>query len=355
VEQSRAWLKKIVVRNKTVGGNCEIITGQPAKFHLRSKTMTKSLPRPEVIITHESDLDGLIAGVLLQRLARKLFNTDVRLEAYHYNFWKQRELREKSGWVTDFSFESRLDKAEWAIIDHHATDASAKNATLIHDLKKSAGLLCYELCKEEGLGSPRLDRLVHLNNVADLFLEDDPDFTLASDYANLVKIYQFWNLHTLLGGEIERLLDHPLLEVMAVKRRVEDPLGFEWSKSNVTEISPAVGFVETVIGNNNLIVHQLLERQASRYPVLVTLFRRTNNVIIASFRSRNGEALKVAEKFQGGGHANASGATMPKSVRTIPDAVSYLRQVLNPKKEAPLNSLENLFSSIEMEQKQQVR
>jgi len=27
-----------------------------------------------------------------------------------------------------------------------------------------------------------------------LFLEDDPDFMLASDYANLVKIYQFWNL-----------------------------------------------------------------------------------------------------------------------------------------------------------------
>ena len=43
--------------------------------------MTKSLCRPEVIITHESDLDGLVSGVLLQRLARKLFNTDVPLEA----------------------------------------------------------------------------------------------------------------------------------------------------------------------------------------------------------------------------------------------------------------------------------
>jgi len=53
------------------------------------------LPMPDVIITHESDLDGLLAGVLLQRLARKLFDTDARLEAYHYNLWKQRELREK--------------------------------------------------------------------------------------------------------------------------------------------------------------------------------------------------------------------------------------------------------------------
>jgi oligoribonuclease NrnB/cAMP/cGMP phosphodiesterase (DHH superfamily) len=228
------------------------------------------------------------------------------------------------------------------------TEVAPKNALLIHDIGKSAGLLCYELCQKHGLGSPTLDRLVHLNNVSDLFLEDDPDFILASDYASLVKIYQFWNLHTLLAGEIEKLLDHPLLEVMAVKRRIEDPLGYAWSKDNITEITPTIGFVDTVLGNNNLIVHQILERQATSYPVLITLFRRTNGVIIASLRSRNGEALKVAEKLQGGGHANASGATLPRSARTIPDAVAYLRQVLNPKKDAPLNSLDSLFSGIDV-------
>src|SRR5207247_8543156 len=305
------------------------------------------LPMPDVVITHESDLDGLLAGVLLQRLARKLFDTDVRLEAYHYNLWKQRELREKSAWVTDFTFEARLDKPNWLVVDHHVTEVKPQNAQLIHDVNKSAGLLCYDLCRERGLGSPALDRLVHLNNVADLFLEDDPDFVLAGDYANLVKIYGFWNLHALLGGEIEKLLDHPLLEVMAAKRRIEDPLGFEWSKGNVAEISPTVGFVDTVVGNNNLIVHQLLERQATRYPVLITMFRRGNGVIIAHLRSRNGEAIKVAEKLQGGGHANACGAIMPRSVKTIPDAVVYLRQVLNPKKNTPLNSLERLFSTME--------
>src|SRR5262245_30786674 len=314
--------------------------------------MTNTLLRPDVIITHESDLDGLVAGVLLQRLARKMFNADIPLEAYHYNFWKQRELRESAAWVTDLSFEPRLDRANWAVIDHHATEALPKQATLIHDVNKSAGLLCYELCKEQGLGSPALDRLVHLNNVADLFLEDDPDFALASDYANMVKIYQFWNLHALLDGKIEKLLDHPLLEVMEVKRRVEDPLGFEWSKLNITEISPTVGYVETVIGNNNLIVHQLLERQATKYPVLITLFRRAANTIIVSFRSRNGEALKVAEKFQGGGHANACGATLPKSVRNISDAIVYLRQILSPKRDAPLNnSLESLFAGLEIGKK----
>jgi oligoribonuclease NrnB/cAMP/cGMP phosphodiesterase (DHH superfamily) len=307
------------------------------------------LPKPDVILTHESDLDGLLAGALLQKLAKKLFGTDTPMEAHHYNFWKQRELRERAAWVTDFTFETRMDKEDWVVIDHHVTEVAPKNARLIHDVNKSAGLLCYGLCKEHGIISPALDRLVHLNDVADLFLEDDPDFVLACDYANLVKIYQFWNLHTLIGGEIEKLLDHPLLEVMAVKRQIENPLGFEWSKSNITEISPTIGFVDTIVGNNNLIIHQLLEEQATKYSVLVTLFRR-GNAVFASFRSRNGEALKVAEKFQGGGHANAAGALLPKSVRNVPDGVAYLQQVLNVKRETQqsrLNSLENAFASIE--------
>ena len=310
-----------------------------------------SLPKPEVILTHESDLDGLIAGVLLQRLARKLFNTEIRLEACNYNYWKQRELRERAAWVTDLAFEPRLDRLNWLVIDHHVTETPPKNATLIHDVSKSAGLLCYELCRTYDLGSPALDRLVHLNNVSDLFLEEDPDFVLAGDYANLVKIYQFWNLYALIGGGIEKLLDHPLLEVMAVKRRVEDPLGLAWSKANVTEISPTVGFVDTVIGNNNLIVHQLLEQQSTSYPVLITLFRRANGLMIASLRSRNGEALKVAEKLQGGGHANASGATLPRAVKSVGDALNYLRQVLNPRKETELQSLENAFAAVEGAQK----
>ena len=309
------------------------------------------LTKPDIIFTHESDLDGLLAGALLQKLAQKLFGVEIPLEAHHYNYWKQRELRESSAWAADFTFEPRMDKTDWLVLDHHVTEFSPKYARLIHDVNKSAATLCYELCRENGIQSPALDRLVHLNNVGDLFLEDDPDFELATDYANLVKTYQFWNLHALIGGDVEKLLDHPLLEVMAVKRRVENPLGFEWSKVNVAEISPAVGCVDTVVGNNNAIVHQLLERRASQYPVLITLFRKANSAVIVSLRSRNGEALKVAEKLQGGGHANAAGAILPKSIRNIPDAVDYLRLVLQAKTPPPLNNLESLFASIEAEKK----
>ncbi len=309
-----------------------------------------TLPKPEVIITHESDLDGFLSGLLLQRLARHLFGADVRLEAFHYNYWKQRDLREKSAWVTDFTFEPRMDKPDWVVIDHHVTDAKPKSALLIHDVTKSAGVLCYELCQQHGLGTPTLDRLVHLNDVADLFLENDPDFAVAGDYASLVKNYQFWNLHTVLGGDLEKLLDHPLLEVMAVKRRVEDPIGLEWSRRHIVEISPTVGFVDTIIGSSNQIVHQLLESGATKYPVLLTLFRRSN-AIFASFRSRNGDALKMAAKFQGGGHANAAGAILPKSIRTIEDGIEFLKKALNPKPEPTLNSLESLFAGLDLAKK----
>jgi hypothetical protein len=308
----------------------------------------ESLPKPEIILTHESDLDGFVAGLLLQRLARARFGAEVPLAAYNYNAWRQRPPQEASAWVCDFSFETRLDRPNWVIIDHHTSDQQPKAAQLIHDPGKSAGLLCYELCRQQGLATPALDRLVHLNNVADLFLEDDPDFVLANDYASLVKTYQFWNLHAVIGGDLERLLNHPLLEVMAAKRRVEDPLGYEWSRLNVTEISPTVGFVDTVIGNNNLIVYRLLDERAVPYPVLLTLLRKANGTVIASLRSRNGEALRVAEKLQGGGHANAAGATLPRSVRTIDEGIDYLRRVLNPTASpaAQLNSLERAFAGL---------
>lgn len=288
------------------------------------------LPSPDVIITHESDLDGLVAGLLLQRLARHWFGRTVPLQAYHAQSWRQRLLSEPAAWVTDLSFEPRLDRPNWVVIDHHHTEAAPQKARLILDPARSAGALCYELCRAAGLGSPALDRLVHLNDVADLFRVEDPEFQLATDYANLVKSYQFWNLHALIGGELERLLDHPLLEVMAVKRRVENPLGLAWSRANTVRLSPSVGFVSTVVGNSNLIVHELLETGATPYAVLVTLFRKGNGTVIASFRSRNGEAVKVAARLQGGGHPNAAGATLPRSVQQIPDAISYLQQLLNP-------------------------
>ena len=321
----------------------------PSWWLRRSLVAMDALPRPEVILTHESDLDGLLSGLLLKRLARTLFDMEARLEAHHYTTWKQRVLRERTAWVSDFSFEPRLDRADWLVIDHHATETPAKQARLIHDLGKSASLLCYELCCAHGLGKPELDRLVRLSNAADLYLVEEPDFDVANDYANLVKVYGFWNILSLIEGNPERLLDHPLLEVMAVKRRIEDPIGFEWSRKHVVEITPTVGFVDTVVGNTNSIVHRLLKEQATPYSVLLSLFVKSNRTVIASFRSANGEALRVAQQFQGGGHANASGASLPRSVTSAEDAVLFLRKALAPalKPGGALASLEQAFASLE--------
>jgi oligoribonuclease NrnB/cAMP/cGMP phosphodiesterase (DHH superfamily) len=311
-----------------------------------------SLPKPAVILTHESDLDGFLSGLLLQRLARALFQEEVRLESYHYHAWRQRDMKETSAWVCDLPFETRLDRAQWMVVDHHPADPQPRHARLVHDLTKSAGLLCYEMCREHGLGSPELDRLVRLNNVSDLFLENDPEFEEAGDYASLVKVYGFWNMHAILEGRLEALLDHPLLEVIRTKRRVEDPIGLAWSRQHVTALAPGIGFVETVLGNTNQIVYQLLGQPDMPYHVLISIFRRPNGLMIASLRSRDGQALPVAERLQGGGHPNACGATLPRSLRTIADAIGYLRQMLNPVAAAgnPLQSLEQVFDSMKWEQ-----
>lgn len=306
-----------------------------------------SLPQPQVVLTHESDLDGLVAGLLLRRLARELFRADVPLQAWNYQGWKNRSMNERVAWVTDFSFEARIDRPEWLVVDHHSTNVQPRQAKLVHDLSKSAALLCYDLCREQGISSPALDRLVHLTNVGDLWLLNDPDFDLACDYASLVKTYGFWNLHALIQGNLERLLDHPLLEVMTAKRRIEDPIGYEWSRAHVVEITPTIGLVQTTVGNTNLIVHQLLERNATKHKVLVTFFPKSNRTVVVSFRSQNGEALGVASLLQGGGHANAAGTTLPKSVTDTDTAMAYLRQVLSPTAMAP-ESFNNPFAGFKL-------
>ena len=303
-----------------------------------------TLVEPQVVLTHESDLDGLVSGLLLQRLAREMFTLDVPLEAYHYQGWKARQLSERTAWVSDFTFEARLDRNSWLVVDHHASEAKASMAQLIHDPSKSASRLCYELCQKQGMGSPELDRIVELTAIGDLFQETHADFVEACDYANLVKSYGFWNLHSLIGGRIEGLLDHPLLEVMRIKRKVEDPIGFAWAKDHVEALCPEVGLVRPVVGNTNVIVHQLLERNVTPHPVLATLFKKGNGAFIVSFRSRNGEALKVATRLDGGGHPNASGTTLPRSVNDHEAAAEYIRQRLNPTlPAASLNGMEDLI------------
>ena len=80
-------------------------------------------------------------------------------------------------------------------------------------------------------------------------------------------------------------------------------------------------------------------------------FEKESGIRVRHVGAGTGEALKIAERLQGGGHANACGATLPRSVKTIPDALIYLRQTLNPKKEEALNSLEDIFASLDLPQK----
>ncbi|MCW5560195.1 MAG: DHH family phosphoesterase [Verrucomicrobiae bacterium] len=287
------------------------------------------LSPPSVILTHESDLDGLLSGLLLVRLARGRFGSEVTLQAWNYQGWRNRQMIERVAWVSDFTFEPRLDRPDWLVVDHHQFDARPSQARLVHDPSRSAASLAYGLCREAGLDSPALDRLVHLNNIADLWLSRDPEFDLATDYAGLVKEYGFWPLHRLIDGDPERLLDHPLLEVMAVQRRVEDPIGYAWCARHVEPVAAEVGVVHTSVGDSNRIVHQLLDRGATPYPVLVTLFPKANRTVVASLRSLHGEALRVASRLQGGGHPNAAGATLPRSVTDVESAIDYLRECLS--------------------------
>jgi len=306
------------------------------------------LPKPEIIVTHDGDLDGLLSGMLLQKLSATLYGEEVRLLGYQTHAWHSRCLRENSAWVSDLAFEERMDRINWVIVDHHITNTKPTKARLVHDESKSACMLAYGLCKEHGMESESLDRLVHLANVGDLFLQDDPEFELANDHGSLVKTYGFWNMYSIVDGDPGQLLNHPLLEVMRVKREVEDPMGLRWSRQNIQEITPEVGLVKTVVGNYNVILNKLLREGSQPYKILLTLNRIGNNQFMVSLRSSEGGALRVAQQLQGGGHANAAGAALPKSVQRVADAVDYLKTALNPlthAQEIVPDNIESLFES----------
>ncbi len=307
------------------------------------------LPKPDIILTHESDLDGLVAGCLLKRLAQHLFETDIPLAAYHLPQWQNRQMTERSAWVCDLTLDARVDRGDWVVVDHHPSGHKAKKARYIFSTEKSAALLCYELFVSHGLGNSELERLVHLTNVSDLFLESDPEFQLACDYAELVKAYHFHPLVKLLEGKLESLLNHPLLEVMKTKREVEDPIGLDWAKRHLEELAPGITSVDLAIGNNNVIMNQLLKEPELADHVLVSVSRRAPYQFGVSLRSRNGKAREVAGKLQGGGHPNAAGATLPKSVKSVPTGVEYIRQVLTPKSitEPETGGLSDLASALD--------
>jgi nanoRNase/pAp phosphatase (c-di-AMP/oligoRNAs hydrolase) len=93
----------------------------------------------------------------------------------------------------------------------------------------------------------------------------------------------------------------------------------------------------------------MLDEKSTPFTVLLTLHRKGNGVMLVSLRSRTGEALPVAEKLHGGGHPNAAGATLPRSVQNFGDAVDYLKRTLDPYKaeEVGLSSLEDAFSVVD--------
>ncbi len=78
------------------------------------------------------------------------------------------------------------------------------------------------------------------------------------------------------------------------------------------------------------MVHPLLEEPEQPYKALITFFKKPSGPVTASIRSQNGEALEVARSLQGGGHPNAAGTTLPRSVTTFEGAVDYLNQLLSP-------------------------
>ena len=277
----------------------------------------------------------------------------VPLEAYNYQNWKLREPRGAiTAWVCDLSFEPRLDTrragSSWTTMPP-SSRAERPPVSCCTTLRRSGRVESAMICA----ASKRTDR-PSLTGWSTSTTSPICTSTQTTNFRwpwitpNLVKTYHFWYLLALVEGKFEALFDHPLLEVMAVKRRVEDPLGYEWCAKNVVRLSPLAGYVPTIIGNNNIIAHQLLERKATPFGVMVTLFKKANNTVVASLRSRQARRWFWRRSCKGRRSPQCPSAYTLAALRRnqFDDAIRYLqKQVFDPApaKDQPLNSLVQAF------------
>ncbi|MEO0278821.1 MAG: DHH family phosphoesterase [candidate division WOR-3 bacterium] len=286
--------------------------------------------KPDIIFTHETDLDGFVSGILLQELAQKIFGQKIEIVPHTIQSWRQYKPNEKIAWVSDLSPHQKNDILGWIFIDHHPIKYQPKNAILLQNSECCSAAIIYEICNRYGIKSAVYDKLVRLSNIVDLFLSEEPEFEEALDYSLLIKTYHFKNIYRLIDGRLEALIDHPLLTVMQQRRLIEDPIGLNWSKDHIQPITDKIAYTEIIVGNPNVIMHKLLEDPTLPFEVLVTIWTHSPGGLIASFRSKKGEAIKLAELLQGGGHPNAAAATLPASVRNIEEAIEYLKNIFKP-------------------------
>jgi SPP1 gp7 family putative phage head morphogenesis protein len=289
----------------------------------------ESLKEPVAIYCHVDDMDGLLGGVSMQRLAWVIFGKVVPVIPMTYGNSKLINPKDPC-WTIDLDLHNHAiaDNPDCFIVDHHIWEDVPAGSYWIDgtETMSAAGMACrlFNEAIESGCGVMTNVRgmmisknLYETVEVGDCWKDADPRFELSRDIQYFMTTIGFDAMWVRFANNIENILIAPELPYMHEKRVKDEMEQVANARQHLIPVSwgsivdsPAGSFVATIIAKE------------TNKPVAYIKASGVGSCVC--FKSSNGEAIKLSKSLGGGGHANSAGAYIdaPKAV-----AIKKLQEV----------------------------
>lgn len=291
--------------------------------HFEMETTGVNPHEPVVIYTHREDMDGLLSGILAQRLAYAKYGKVIPVAGLTYDDIRLVDPK-NTAWFCDLSLDgTKLSENVYnTFFDHHNwKNPPAGTGFIEKDNEKSAaGVVATVLNAEDHKMMDGLFELVLTVQAGDLHKIDDVRYETARDLQYLLEQVGFEAMWNSFADHPEKMLESPMLPAMRERRDLEDEEGFLQAKESLIKTVWG-GIVQFKIGDwtdiLNRISTEVLDNKTCAY------ISKVADGFEVRFISENGSAIKIATKLGGGGHPDASGAIL--NVVGYDDVVKFLQ------------------------------
>jgi len=295
----------------------------------------------DVIISH-ADADGIISASLLMKLKPRVslfFSSSTFL---HKTICKLLDFDVENLYILDISankktilLSSIFKKAIW--IDHHQWEELEipKNVEVFVEEVESAAKVVAKVLKIE-------NQLVDIANEIDTNNVKTDSAKFFRDLVSAIK-WKYGKLQSLKFRQIAKILAFKGLEEL--EKSVENAKLIEehlnWLSSVTPEILEKVKEVD--INGKKVVIFETTKslpvyfiyekiKEVKSFDILCVFYRRVDMkrkipITKVEIRSINGDALKIARVFDGGGHKNASGATINRYL-SIEEFLEKIKEVV---------------------------
>lgn len=306
------WIKKLPVP-PAPGFGTHDFSAESHVFEVETNSISGQFFEPTVIYTHRDDLDGLLSGMLAQRLAFAIFGKSIPVRAISYGDIQLVDAKNPA-WFTDLcpEREELTTNPENSFFDHHHWDEMPTGPSYIEDSeeKSAAGVVASVLESIAPQFMRGLTPVIDMVQAGDLHKIDDEQYGTARDLQYLFNLLGFDAMWYRFAMDPGALLTAPELPTLRERRTRDDLEG--WNQCHESLKKTSWGGVVTFTVGDWVTVMDRVSRELLGGKTVARLARKDDGFEVRVL-STDGSALKVAEALGGGGHPNAGGAMIPFS------------------------------------------